>query len=103
MSEGAPLFVRVNIKLRTSQAEYLAYLADRDETSLSRAFGVLVEAFGVIAAVRKPVMKRQFLFLATPAQLSVLDGLAAAHGLSRSDTARRLIDAAQADDPAMGE
>ena len=92
---------RIHIKLRTSQAEYLAFIAQREEMSLSRVFGAVIDHYGAPIVLGRPARKREHYIVITAANLAVLDRLAAGWGLTRSDAARRLIDAARAEDPEM--
>lgn len=99
-SQPEPKFQGVEFILRTQQADYLRYIADRDSTTLSAAFGAIVENYRsrqMPLQARSPQKIRTQLYVAT-IDRDFLDGLAIVLGVYRSDVARRLIDDAVARD-----
>lgn len=89
----------VDVTLRSTQADYIAYLARREDISQSKALGLILEdwASKVPDGIRRAPRKARKHFWIKPHHLALLDTLAARWGLSRSDVARRLIDAAAAE------
>lgn len=104
MSETAPISKStVDLLLRSRQADYLRYVAERDEVSLSGALAAILDAHvESAAAAQRPERKVRVHFYIDPAHLAVLDMLATTWGLMRSDAARRLLDSARANDPWIG-
>lgn len=92
---------RVTVRLLTPQRNYLEYVAERDEISLSRSLGLIIEGhgLGMRAHGRLPVRKTPINFVINLPHLAILDQLAGQWGLTRSDVARRLIDGALKADP----
>lgn len=95
------LCVRCVLTLRTQQIDYLEYLAERDDTNLSRAFGRIIERKIVVQPpteqARASRKLRKTLTL-LPSHLEMIDQMSESLGLPRSDIARRLIDEALAKD-----
>ncbi len=95
--------VSIELALRTQHVDYIEYLAERDDTNFSRAFGALLEAKIQPSPDKrsKPPRKirKRMMFIAY--HLELLDQLSEKLGLSRSDTARRIIDEALAKDPTI--
>jgi hypothetical protein len=98
---AVPPLVTVNLYLRTQHVEYLEFLAERWETSVSQAFQMIIEKKSSvpIAERARPSQKIRKHLTITKAKLESLDRAAGRGGLERSDAARRLIDEALAKDP----
>jgi len=95
--------VPIDLTLRSHHLNYLELLAERHDTNLSRAFGMLVEEkMTELAADRpQPPRKARMHMTFIVYHLEMLDQLAERLGLCRSEAARRLIDDALARDPAL--
>lgn len=93
----------VDVRLRSREVAYLEYLAERDEISVSKAFGLVVERHAQSAETlpRRPIRKVRSHFWMKPEHLVILDRLAVKWGVFRSDVARRLIGQALAEDPEL--
>jgi hypothetical protein len=87
---------RASVYLRTPQASYLRYVADRDDITISRALAqIIAEHAGALPHPRRPVQKFvQHLNLPVD-HLMLLTRLASELGVDRSEVARRLIDRAR--------
>lgn len=86
--------------LRTQQIQYLEYLAERADISISEAFGRVIERS--LEAIRieasQPAQKIRKHLTVEHAHIAFIDSLAIKWGLPRSDVARRVIDMALAED-----
>jgi len=86
----------VTLSLRTRQANYLAQIAARKDVSLSRAFAQVIERYRVppsaASVLAAPPRIARTHFVMDPDHLALIDALALAWGLSRTDVARRIID-----------
>ena len=95
--------VRVDFLVRSQHVEYLEYVAERDQVSLSAALTTVLDenliGFSRPAGGRRSGKERLHLYI--PAHhLALLDRLAVMTGLSRTDAAMRVIEAAlQSDRP----
>lgn len=86
--------------MRSQQSYYLEQIARRDETKLSHVFGAIVERYATVVFLtpsRTPRKARRNFWL-QPEPLALLGQLVAQQGLDKSEIARRLIDAAMADE-----
>ena len=93
-------FARVHIDLRTRQSQYLEYLAERDDSTLSRALETVIES-AIKRLYVDPPMNAQKLRIHFTMSLKCIDYinlLASRWGLPRNDVVRRLIDDAAACD-----
>lgn len=94
---------RIDISLRTPHLHYLEYLAEQAGTSISGAFGVIVERHAAAALLTyKPPRKEKKELSIDPRHAAILDKLAVKSGLFKADIARRLIDQAIAQDEMVG-
>ena len=94
---------RVEIGLRSQHIHYLEYLAEQNGVSLSVAFSQIISRYAVTSsATRKPPRKRRQDVVLDSRHVALLDRLALEQGLFRADVARRLIDAAIAEDRMVG-
>lgn len=97
------LIVDIDLTLRTSQVDYLEYLAECWEAPFSRALRRLIDsriAAEMDAPSRPPRKFRKHVKLEAH-HLTFIDKIAAREGLSRSDIARRLIDEARLEDQTL--
>lgn len=94
---------RINVLLRSQQMDYLEYLAERDDTSIGKALGDLIEQHAPPEITTRPQGRMVTLHIwVRDDRLAVLDRLVAHWGLSRSDITRRIIDVAAEIDPRRG-
>jgi hypothetical protein len=92
--------IDVDLTLRTQQADYLEYLADRDETNEAVAFRRILDKrmasqSGIPPSPPQKVRKH---YTVMGYHLEFIDRMAAWWGLPRSDVVRRLIDEALSKD-----
>lgn len=91
---------RLDIYLRSQQANYLEYMAERDESSLSAAFASILETYGNAARyqTRAPTRKVRKHIILRPLHMSILDALVLQWGIRRAEVARALLDEARRQD-----
>ena len=85
---------RVDVLIRTHQHRWLRGIAEREEVSISRVFGALIERFTPPDPPRPPPKECRAHVVILPHHLAILDRLAIEAGVNRSEMARRLIDGA---------
>jgi hypothetical protein len=87
--------VKIDVSLLTREIEFLQRIADFNEISLSRAFEMVIAGRAETDAPpnRASFKTRQTVHI-DPRTLALLDRAAMKWGLTRSDAARRLVDAA---------
>lgn len=95
-----PRAIAVDLTLRTQQVEYLEYLSDRDESSLSYAMAKIIAKAKLVIVLEqgRPAQKIRKHLTLSEAHVGFIDRLAVTWGIPRNDVARRLIDAALATD-----
>lgn len=98
LADERPKRSTIGLTLRTQQADYLERVAESEETSLSQAFGSILEAMAGETDIpaKSPTWRVRKHLVIDPRHQDVLNRLAAKWGLSKSDVARRLIDQASA-------
>ena len=96
---------RVDINLRSHQANYLEYLAERDETSASAALRVLLETYGnaLLRAPRIPPRKIRKNVTLKQVHMDILGALGLQWGVKRAEATRRLLDEARRMDGTLGD
>lgn len=84
----------IDLTLRTPQVEYLQYLANWGDASLSDVFGSILErhALTVDPARIKAAKRERKHFAIHPDHAAAIDRLTVQWGVSKSEVARRLID-----------
>jgi hypothetical protein len=87
---------RLQVELRSQQANFLQKTADNEYISLSKALGGIIGRYGhdTLSTYRKAAKKVRFHFVIHPDHLALLDMISVKAGLFRSDVIRRLIDRA---------
>ena len=94
---------RIDLGLRTPHVNYLEYIAEQEGTSVSAAFGAILEKHaGAALANYKPPRKHLKALSIDPRHVEILSKLATKHGLFGYDMARRLIEEAIAPDKVVG-
>ena len=94
--------LRLDVVLRTHQHTWLRGVADRQDTSISRVFGTLIESRPAPMRSRSPPKESRAHVVILPHHLAMLDRLAIEAGVNRSEMARRLIDEALTQDWEVG-
>ena len=95
------LVVELDLRMRSLHVEYLEYVAERDDVSLSHALTLILDeklATYAPASVRRSEKAR--VHLCVPERcLAILDRLALETGRSRTEAAMRVIETARENDP----
>jgi hypothetical protein len=84
----------IDVLLRTHQHSWLRGVARRDEVSISKVFGGLIEALAPQPIGRAPTKEYRAHVVITGANLLALERRAVEAGINRSEMARRMIDEA---------
>lgn len=90
----------LDVRLRTQQARYLERVKEREGLSLSRVFGEILARYTAEVATLpiKPTQKARRHLWIEPRELEILNRLSIKWGVSKGEVARRVIDAAIAED-----
>ena len=93
--------VRLDLRMRSQHVEYLAYIAERDDVSVTRALTVILEE-NLIGFQRPPSTQRsqkaRVHLCVSEHHLALLDRLAVITGRTRTEAAMRVIEAAYEND-----